>query len=105
MDERNNTLELRIAMDFNTIKTDFASNTQLETSDDYVTFNFLQFFPGGPADQPNTKIISRVAVSWPHFAKMTKMMNEMLERNKGLAYTDFVNTVMNNGDNTNGMGK
>jgi hypothetical protein len=103
MEQRINNQELRIAVDFDKLKSEFATNVQVEITDDHVILSFLQSFPSAPADQPNAKIVSRIALTWLHFSKLTKVLSEIHDKQKGLAIDNFVNTVINNGENPNGM--
>lgn len=103
--ENNKMQELRIAIDFDSLKSEFANNLQVESSPDNVILNFVQSFPNVPDDKPNAKVISRIVLTWPHFAQIANLLSNVLEANRSIANDSFVQNVLKEKESTNGQGK
>ncbi|OAK70107.1 DUF3467 domain-containing protein [Lederbergia galactosidilytica] len=99
MVDRNN--DLRIAIDLDTFKTEFAERVQVETSGQHVILSFLQMIPGATEQQSNAKIVSRIALTWPQFALVSDLLSELKSEHKQSAQDTFVSCVVAEKEVTN----
>ncbi|TCP22694.1 uncharacterized protein DUF3467 [Scopulibacillus darangshiensis] len=60
----------------------FSDHVQLESSAEHAVLNFIQMVPGAPEGQPNGKIISRIALTWPHVARLAGLLDSTIDRQK-----------------------
>lgn len=86
-------LELRLAIDPNNFETLFSDAIQVESDADRVILNFLQRLPGDAPEQPNAKIISRIALTWPHYARLVTAINSVMENGREQAKEQFMRNV------------
>lgn len=87
--EKKESQELRIAINLETFETKFSDFVRVETTPDHIFLNFIETLPGVPEDQPNGKIVSRIALTWPHFARLAGLLERLLEDHKGKAKDAF----------------
>lgn len=88
-----NRQDIRILVDPNGIFTFVSEFEQVQVNGDFVTLNFLQFIPTGPNEPPSAKLLSRISMSWSHFAKFVSMCNSVISHNREMARTEFMNSV------------
>lgn len=102
MDQENNKQNIRVAVNTEAINTLFSDTVQVEATPDHVILNFIQFLPGRSKDQTDAKVVSRVVLTWPHFARLTQLLPNILEQNKKLAYDSFLRNVLQEEEVVNG---
>lgn len=73
---------LNIAVDAGSLQVPFVDMIQVEISIENVKLNFLQLLPGSTAENQNTKLIYRLALSWPHFIRFIKLSEDMINGKK-----------------------
>ena len=64
-----------VIVDIETITTTFIDYIEIDISLDTVYLNTIQKLPGKDS---KAKLISRYAISWPHFARLSKSFNSLL---------------------------
>jgi hypothetical protein len=84
---------LRLGINLETFETKFSDYVETEATPDHVILNFIETLPGAPEDQPNGRIASRIVLSWPHFARLSGMLERVLEENKDAAKDAFETLV------------
>lgn len=100
-------IPVQIVANLEQLNTTFADVISVEATPDIVYLNFLQSFPSGstPDVSPEVaekhppakvaKVVSRIALSWPHFARIAVVLNETLKDNRDQAKETFTNFVFN----------
>lgn len=93
---QNKQRELRLAIDIDQYEAHFANGIQIDTSYDSVVLHFIQKLPGelDLEEAPNGKLISSIVLSWPHFARITRLLNRVLDENRGRAKDAFDTNVL-----------
>lgn len=84
----------RLSLDFENYQSVFSEETHIEAAEDHVIIMFVQKISGVPENHPNGKVVSRVIMTWPEFARTSKLFATVLQRNKGMAQESFINSVM-----------
>ena len=86
-------IELRLSVDVNSFMTLYSEVVQIEASADRIILSFLQRLPGEEPDQPNAKVVSRVALTWPHFARLLVALNATMDQGREQAKKQFLDNV------------
>lgn len=88
--------DLRIHMNIDAFQTNFADLIQVEANPENVIFNFIQTLPGAPEGVANGKVVSRIAITWPHFARFVGVLQKNMEEGRKHAQASFETFVMGN---------
>lgn len=70
---------LNIVSDVESLRAEFSDIIQVEANQERVILSFLQSLPD--QEQKNAQVIKRIAISWPHFARLAQLCNNVLEEN------------------------
>lgn len=86
--------EAKVHINLDQFNTVFVDGVQVDATADVIYLMLMQNLPGTPEDaQPSAKVVSRVALSWPHAARLAHVINTALEEKREeirASYTQFV---------------
>lgn len=91
--EKPKATDLRMSIDVNNFETLFSEIAQIDANSDRIIISFLQHLPGDDPKQPNAKVVSRIALTWPHFARILTMLNSTMDKGREHAKTQFLRDV------------
>lgn len=75
------TKELTIISDAEGMTVVFSDLVQVESNKESIYLNFLQKAMDD-SDGMSANLMARIAVTWPHFARITAMFNDILENER-----------------------
>ncbi|WP_338826308.1 hypothetical protein MTBGP_11160 [Moorella thermoacetica] len=78
----NEVIELRANITPENFQPMYADLVQVEATPEIVTLNFFQLMPPNLSGTPNAKLIARIVLTWPHFARIAQMLPQILETNR-----------------------
>lgn len=94
MDQKIKDEPTRLNINFDNFEALFSEETHIEATKDHVIIMFVQKIPGAPKEHPNGKVVSRIVMSWPEFARTSKLFTRILQTHKGKAQDSFIKNVM-----------
>lgn len=81
---------LRIAHSVETFETLFGDLVLIETTPETIYLNFIQRLPDTGPENPNAKLIARIALTWPHFARIVDLFNRIVAERRDEAKENFL---------------
>lgn len=99
-------IPVQIMADLAKTDTIFSDVVTIESCPDNVIISFVQSYPSGRAENvPDEiagnipverigKIVSRVVLTWPHFARVVGHFQKTLNDGKDIAKDNFINSVI-----------
>lgn len=72
-----------VTIDADSLQTPFIDIVQIEMNAENVKLNLIQVLPGSTLEIQNTKLLYRIALSWPHFIRFIKLGESLITEKKG----------------------